>query len=71
MNSVVVPDRVLSKEIENDEIWSFQSNMFATEGAAAYGVGFIIDFLVTGKKGEFVDEIHSGGTMAVSHHLRH
>jgi hypothetical protein len=69
LDSVIVSNGILSKEVEDDKIWSLQCDVFTPQRATAHGVRFIFTFLVTSTKSKFIDEVHSGGTLTVGHHF--
>ena len=49
-NAIVVPDRVFTEEIKDNEIGSLQRDMFATQRATADRIRFIFTLLVARTK---------------------
>jgi len=70
LHPVIVANGILSKEIKDDKVRRFESNMFTAKRTTTDGVGFVFALLITSTKGEFVDEIHSRSTLAISHDFR-
>lgn len=68
-NAIVVPNRVFTEEIKDNEIGSLQRDMFAAQRATADCICFIFPFLVTCTKSQSIDEIHGGRPLSVSHDL--
>ncbi len=69
LHSIVIPDRIFTKEIEDDKIRCFKSNVFTPQRTAANCIRFVFTFFVTRSKSEFVNEIHGSSTLPIGHHL--
>jgi hypothetical protein len=61
--TVVVADRIFTKEVEDEEIGRFTSDMLEPQRTTANSVGFVVTLLVTCSKCELVNKIHSSCTL--------
>lgn len=68
-NAVVIPNRVFTEEIKDNEIGSLQRDMFAAQRATTDRICFIFPFLVTRTKSQSIDEIHCGRPLSVGHNF--
>jgi hypothetical protein len=66
---LIVPDRVLAEEVEDDIVWLLERNMLAPERATADRVRFVVALLIPGTQCKLVDEVHRRRPMSVGHHL--
>ena len=68
-NAVIVPDRVFTEEIKDNEIGSLKRDMFAAQRATADRICFIFPLFITRTKSQSIDEIHGSRPLSVSHDL--
>ena len=69
-NALVESNRVLAKEIKDEEVRRLESDVFTSQRATAYSVGFILALLVTRTKRQLVDEVHRRCSLPISHDFR-
>lgn len=70
LDPFIVANRIFAEEVERDEVGRFECDMLATQRAATNRIRLILALLVTSTKGQFVDEIHGGGTLTLSRKFR-
>lgn len=66
-DSIVVPNRIFSQEVENEEVRLLQGDMLASQGTTTDSICLILSFLVTGTKSKFINEVHCSCALTVSH----
>jgi hypothetical protein len=68
-NTLVVPNGVFTKEVEDDVVRLLEGDVLTAEGATTDGVRLVFALLVTCTKRKLVDKVHRRGTLTVSHDL--
>jgi hypothetical protein len=66
---LIVPDRVLAQEIEDDIIRLLECDVLAPQRATANRVRFVVALLISGTQCKLVDEVHRRRPLSVGHHL--
>jgi hypothetical protein len=66
---LIVPDRVLAEEVEDNIVRLLERNMLAPERATADRVRFVVALLISGTQCKLIDEVHRRRPLSISHHL--
>ena len=66
-DAIIVPDRIFSQEVENEEVRLLQGDMLASQGTTTNSICLIFPFFVTSTKSKFINEVHCGCALTVSH----
>ena len=68
-NAIVVTNRVLAEEIEDDGVGRAERDVLELQRAAADCVCLVFTLLVAGSEGELIDEVDGGCSLACCHLL--